>query len=309
MTNDENIDEATIAQVMLDAKRALEDQKALLDVANLAIVQHESRERAYVKEIDSYKTHEQYLKKELEDSNARHQKAYLELLEEKRRLYVEMTDKYERQVSANQALRADMEAKDESVTDNTVRRMDQIIAEKQKLVNELESVRAALEKTTAECNAALADNVRLTAALGEAQAECERERAERDKTLKEAPFFHALLDLYEGFLAGSSPGSPQPLGAGSAANAIIENSRLRSQIETLEKQIALLSNPDVKGGPEKEEPIFVLRARDALAPEIVREWAFRARRLGVRPDKWASAKKIADAMEDWQIANARRVPD
>ncbi len=43
-----------------------------------------------------------------------------------------------------------------------------------------------------------------------------------------------------------------------------------------------------------DEPIFVLRAQDFLAPEIVREWAYRA---------------AVDRMEDWQIAHKRKVPD
>lgn len=57
------------------------------------------------------------------------------------------------------------------------------------------------------------------------------------------------------------------------------------------------------------EPIFTLRAQDLLAPEIVREWAYRARKLDVSEDKIKEARRIADEMEDWQIQNHRKLPD
>lgn len=58
------------------------------------------------------------------------------------------------------------------------------------------------------------------------------------------------------------------------------------------------------------EPRFVLRAQDMLAPEIVREWAYRARKAGVSREKVDAARRIADEMEEWQIAkNTRKVPD
>lgn len=59
-----------------------------------------------------------------------------------------------------------------------------------------------------------------------------------------------------------------------------------------------------------DEPIFVLRAQDIIAPEIVREWAFRAKKAGVPKEKVDEARRLADQMEDWQIENDRRkVPD
>jgi hypothetical protein len=57
------------------------------------------------------------------------------------------------------------------------------------------------------------------------------------------------------------------------------------------------------------ELTFTLRAKDMLAPEIVREWAFRAQRAGTPIEKVKDARRIADEMEDWQIANHRHVPD
>jgi len=55
-----------------------------------------------------------------------------------------------------------------------------------------------------------------------------------------------------------------------------------------------------------DEPIFVLRAQDILAPEIVREWAHRARVSKVNAQKVVDAQNIADAMEEWQV---KKIPD
>ena len=53
------------------------------------------------------------------------------------------------------------------------------------------------------------------------------------------------------------------------------------------------------------EPIFVLRAQDALAPDAVRGWAFEARRKGLSRAKFQEAMAVADAMEKWPH---RRIP-
>lgn len=58
-----------------------------------------------------------------------------------------------------------------------------------------------------------------------------------------------------------------------------------------------------------DEPLFVLRAQDALAPEIVREWAYRALKLGTPLAKVDEARRLADAMENWQIEHSRKIPD
>lgn len=57
-----------------------------------------------------------------------------------------------------------------------------------------------------------------------------------------------------------------------------------------------------------DEPLFVLRSTDALAPEIVREWAYRAQAAGTPAEKVEEARRTADAIEDWQIANGKKVP-
>ncbi len=68
-----------------------------------------------------------------------------------------------------------------------------------------------------------------------------------------------------------------------------------------------------------DEPIFVLRAQDKLAPKTVRDWASRLMleadntsdpELRVRQSaKAVEATKLADRMEAWQAANTSKVPD
>lgn len=54
---------------------------------------------------------------------------------------------------------------------------------------------------------------------------------------------------------------------------------------------------------EADEPMFVLLARDPIAPELVREWA--AKRAGATgfTDKVAEALKAADDMDEWRSKN------
>lgn len=54
------------------------------------------------------------------------------------------------------------------------------------------------------------------------------------------------------------------------------------------------------------EPLFVLRAQDSLAPTIIRAWAARARRAGCSEDKVQEAYVIAEEMEHWPN---RKLPD
>lgn len=49
-----------------------------------------------------------------------------------------------------------------------------------------------------------------------------------------------------------------------------------------------------------DEPLFVLRANDPLAPRIVEEWATLAEMRGVPAEKVAEALRLRDAMCVWQ---------
>lgn len=55
-----------------------------------------------------------------------------------------------------------------------------------------------------------------------------------------------------------------------------------------------------------DEPVFVLRGRDALAPQHVRDWAEHAELRGASAEKVAEARQLADAMEAYP---GRRNPD
>lgn len=59
-----------------------------------------------------------------------------------------------------------------------------------------------------------------------------------------------------------------------------------------------------------DEPLFVLRAQDILAPELVREWAHRAKAKGTPQTKVDEALQLADRMVEWQDATDHvKVPD
>jgi hypothetical protein len=59
-----------------------------------------------------------------------------------------------------------------------------------------------------------------------------------------------------------------------------------------------------KLGPD--EPRFVLRAQDRLAPELVEAWAVEAELNGCPAAKVACARRIAAAMRRWP---RRKMPD
>lgn len=51
-----------------------------------------------------------------------------------------------------------------------------------------------------------------------------------------------------------------------------------------------------------EEPVFVLRAKDPLAPQTIRHWASMSTSIHEQ-DKIAEARKLAHEMEDWYAEN------
>lgn len=55
-----------------------------------------------------------------------------------------------------------------------------------------------------------------------------------------------------------------------------------------------------------DEPLFILRAQDKLAPATVRMWAHWAQRGSVSAEKIGEAYKLAGAMEAWPN---RKMPD
>ena len=57
------------------------------------------------------------------------------------------------------------------------------------------------------------------------------------------------------------------------------------------------------------EPIFVLRAQDMVAPEIVRAWAIAANSKGTPLRKTDAAMDLADEMDKWTHTHGSKVPD
>lgn len=71
-----------------------------------------------------------------------------------------------------------------------------------------------------------------------------------------------------------------------------------------------LANPNgCLNRSQDDEPIFVLVARDALAPEVVRLWAEKAILLGTPAAKVDEALELVAQMEAWQAAHFSKVPD
>lgn len=61
------------------------------------------------------------------------------------------------------------------------------------------------------------------------------------------------------------------------------------------------------GKAHNDEPVFVLRAQDALAADLVELWAMRAKATGVTPwDKVREAYDLAEEMRRW---HTRKIPD
>jgi len=57
---------------------------------------------------------------------------------------------------------------------------------------------------------------------------------------------------------------------------------------------------------DDDEPVFVLRATDKLAPDLIRQWAILAHAKGCPEVKCDEAVKCAEAMEAWPN---RKYPD
>jgi hypothetical protein len=58
-----------------------------------------------------------------------------------------------------------------------------------------------------------------------------------------------------------------------------------------------------------DEPVFLLRAKDQTAPDVVRYWAMRAAAASAEPRMVKSALLHADEMEQWQRKHGSHVPD
>lgn len=57
-----------------------------------------------------------------------------------------------------------------------------------------------------------------------------------------------------------------------------------------------------------EEPCFILRGRDVLAPDTIRFWAGQMEMISGHSDKVTDALHLADHIEAWQRTHARKIP-
>lgn len=66
---------------------------------------------------------------------------------------------------------------------------------------------------------------------------------------------------------------------------------------------------DPSGRIPDDEPVFLLRGRDLLAPQLVIEWAERFQELGGDPSRAKIARDHAFKMYKWQEEHERKYPD
>jgi hypothetical protein len=52
-----------------------------------------------------------------------------------------------------------------------------------------------------------------------------------------------------------------------------------------------------------DEPMFILLARDPIAPDLIRQWAEQRLEEGEDREKVDEAFACADAMDKWRVAN------
>jgi hypothetical protein len=58
-----------------------------------------------------------------------------------------------------------------------------------------------------------------------------------------------------------------------------------------------------------DEPVFLLRAQDKFAPEVVAYWASLVLREGTSPEIAGLAMQHSRTMKDWQHVNGKKTPD
>lgn len=58
-----------------------------------------------------------------------------------------------------------------------------------------------------------------------------------------------------------------------------------------------------------DEPLFVLRAQDKLAPLVIEFWIKLGKELGVPVDKLVDAREVSDEMSKWRLLNRGKLPD
>ncbi len=58
-----------------------------------------------------------------------------------------------------------------------------------------------------------------------------------------------------------------------------------------------------------DEPVFLLRGQDRLAPDLVEIWARSAEAAGAAPNIVAAAREQVARMLHWQLSHGDKLPD
>jgi hypothetical protein len=64
--------------------------------------------------------------------------------------------------------------------------------------------------------------------------------------------------------------------------------------------VAAVRGKGCLGKAHPDEPVFVLRGQDALAGDLVRAWADKAKEHGAAPGKVREARALAAQMDKWK---------
>lgn len=66
---------------------------------------------------------------------------------------------------------------------------------------------------------------------------------------------------------------------------------------------------DPRGLIPEDEPVFLLRAQDVVAPATVEWWVIQARQHGALPEIVKAAEAQARVMRKWQREHKVKIPD
>lgn len=66
---------------------------------------------------------------------------------------------------------------------------------------------------------------------------------------------------------------------------------------------------DPRGLIPEDEPVFLLRAQDVTAPDVVEYWAIKARAFSAKENIVKAAREQAARMREWQREHGMKIPD
>jgi len=66
---------------------------------------------------------------------------------------------------------------------------------------------------------------------------------------------------------------------------------------------------DPEGKIADDEPVFIVRSKDKLAPSVMRHWAMLQRLIGGDPNMAQMVEDHAKMAEEWQVRNGCKVAD